>query len=216
MGCTFSTLWQMAADFQLIFNYYAHHGGWVRVPDPPPSWSTSSQELILSNYGHTQVKPPHPVRSAQLNTWWQSQYYGGGPHGNTLCCNFFFFFFSSSWFCCRKYYPSESEEWPKICWKWEWEVKWPIILDHCCFAFDHYCFTFDHYCFTFDHMNPNRALPTLPAPASSARYWHDSHDFYLNTSKYGKGRGERGEGKKNTFLILILKLCQQGFQHVLC
>ena len=52
--------------------------------------------LILSNYGHTQLNPPHPVRSAQLNSWWQSQYYGGGPHGNTLCCNFFvfcFFFF---------------------------------------------------------------------------------------------------------------------------
>lgn len=57
-----------------------------------PTWSWSSQALILSNYGHTQVKPPHPVRSAQLNTWWQSQYYGGGPHGNTLCCNFFIFF----------------------------------------------------------------------------------------------------------------------------
>ncbi len=46
----------------------------------------------LSNYGHTQLNPPHPVRSAQLNSWWQSQYYGGGPHGNTLCCNFCFFF----------------------------------------------------------------------------------------------------------------------------
>ena len=49
--------------------------------------------LILSNYGHTQLNPPHPVRSAQLNSWWQSQYYGGGTHGNTLCCNFFIFIF---------------------------------------------------------------------------------------------------------------------------
>ena len=47
--------------------------------------------LVLSNYGHTQLNPPHPVRSAQLNSWWQSQYYGGGPHGNTLCCNFLVF-----------------------------------------------------------------------------------------------------------------------------
>lgn len=45
----------------------------------------------LSNYGHTRLNPPHPVRSAQLNSRWQSQYYGGGPHGNTLCCNFFSF-----------------------------------------------------------------------------------------------------------------------------
>jgi hypothetical protein len=51
------------------------------------------KNLLLSNYGHTQLNPPHPVRSAQLNSWWQSQYYGGGPHGNTLCCSFFTFFY---------------------------------------------------------------------------------------------------------------------------
>lgn len=58
---------------------------------PVGTWTRNF--CILSNYGHTQLNPPHPVRSAQLNSWWQSQYYGGGPHGNTLCCNFFFFFF---------------------------------------------------------------------------------------------------------------------------
>src|ERR1700744_2757123 len=54
--------------------------------------SVLEQEISegLSNYGHTQLNPPHPVRSAKLNSRWQSQYYGGGPHGNTLCCNFFF------------------------------------------------------------------------------------------------------------------------------
>ena len=45
------------------------------------------------SYGHTQLNPPHPVRSAQLNSWWHSQYYGGGPHGNTMCCSFLFLFF---------------------------------------------------------------------------------------------------------------------------
>ena len=54
--------------------------------------------LTLSNYGHTQLNPPHPVRSAKLNSWWQSQYYGGGPHGNTLCCNFCFYFFAFFFF----------------------------------------------------------------------------------------------------------------------
>lgn len=57
---------------------------------PVGTWTRNF--CILSNYGHTQLNPPHPVRSAQLNSWWQSQYYGGGPHGNTLCCNFLFLF----------------------------------------------------------------------------------------------------------------------------
>jgi hypothetical protein len=65
--------------------------------------------IELLNYGHTQLNPPHPVRSAQLNSWWQSQYYGGGPHGNTLCCNFLFFlflFFLASQNTIRTYLPT--------------------------------------------------------------------------------------------------------------
>ena len=56
-------------------------------------WYIVGDNPLLLSYGHTQLNPPHPVRSAQLNSWWQSQYYGGGPHGNTMCCNFYFLFF---------------------------------------------------------------------------------------------------------------------------
>jgi hypothetical protein len=57
------------------------------------------EKAISLSYGHTQLNPPHPVRSAKLNSRWQSQYYGGGPHGNTLCCSFFIFFCQSFIFC---------------------------------------------------------------------------------------------------------------------
>ena len=62
----------------------------------PPIHLQGEKPISLS-YGHTQLNPPHPVRSAKLNSRWQSQYYGGGPHGNTLCCSFFlcFLFFLS-------------------------------------------------------------------------------------------------------------------------
>ena len=149
--------------FSLIFNYYAPHGGWVRVPDPPPSWSTSSQELILSNYGHTQVKPPHPVRSAQLNTWWQSQYYGGGPHGNTLCCNFFFFFsFFLHDFAAGSIVQVRVRKWsgPSF-----WITAVSLLITTVSLLITT-VLLFITWLSSYSH--PNRALPTLPAPASSA------------------------------------------------
>ena len=78
-------------------------GGWLKT-DRLSQWpklgtfvcsicyKVGDNHLPLS-YGHTQLNPPHPVRSAQLNSWWHSQYYGGGPHGNTMCCSFFLLFF---------------------------------------------------------------------------------------------------------------------------
>src|ERR1700733_10878395 len=67
----------------------------LRTPLPPIH--LQGEKAISLSYGHTQLNPPHPVRSAKLNSRWQSQYYGGGPHGNTLCCSFFlcFLFFLS-------------------------------------------------------------------------------------------------------------------------
>ena len=62
----------------------------LRTPLPPIH--VQGEKAISLSYGHTQLNPPHPVRSAKLNSRWQSQYYGGGPHGNTLCCSFLFFF----------------------------------------------------------------------------------------------------------------------------
>lgn len=56
-------------------------------------WYIVGDNPLPLSYGHTQLNPPHPVRSAQLNSWWHSQYYGGGPHGNTLCCSFLFLLF---------------------------------------------------------------------------------------------------------------------------
>ena len=69
----------------------------LRTPLPPIH--LQGEKAISLSYGHTQLNPPHPVRSAKLNSRWQSQYYGGGPHGNTLCCSFLFFFCQSFIFC---------------------------------------------------------------------------------------------------------------------
>ena len=69
----------------------------LRHSDPPIH--IQGEKAISLSYGHTQLNPPHPVRSAKLNSRWQSQYYGGGPHGNTLCCSFLFFFCQSFIFC---------------------------------------------------------------------------------------------------------------------
>ena len=41
--------------------------------------------LTLS-FGHTTVKAPYPIRTAQLSTVGPDQYYGRGLRGNLRCC----------------------------------------------------------------------------------------------------------------------------------
>ena len=43
------------------------------------------------SYGHTTVKAPYPIRTAQLSTVGPDQYYGRGLRGNLRCCMSFFF-----------------------------------------------------------------------------------------------------------------------------
>ena len=51
--------------------------------------------LTLS-FGHTTVKAPYPIRTAQLSTVGPDQYYGRGLRGNLRCCKAFFFVWSRS------------------------------------------------------------------------------------------------------------------------
>ena len=43
------------------------------------------------SYGHTTVKAPYPIRTAQLSTVGPDQYYGRGLRGNLRCCKAFLF-----------------------------------------------------------------------------------------------------------------------------
>ena len=47
---------------------------------------------VLSSYGHTTVKAPHPIRTAKLSTVGPDQYYGRGLRGNLMCCKALFYF----------------------------------------------------------------------------------------------------------------------------
>ena len=38
--------------------------------------------VVVSSYGHTTVKAPHPIRTAKLSTVGLDQYFGRGLQGN--------------------------------------------------------------------------------------------------------------------------------------
>ena len=178
----------------LVFQFWLHHcvqhGGWIRIPDHPASWSTSSQELRLSNYGHTQVKPPHPVRSAQLNTWWQSQYYGGGPHGNTLCCNFFFLF-SCLGFAARgivQIVQVRVRSGPKKI----SEIALIITFDHCCFTFwsSLLITTVSLLIITSETFGSRDSAPLIVITMNTRRSFLHTHTLSLWQKKKNTGRRE--------------------------
>src|ERR1700729_1349856 len=82
-----------------LFSFFFGFDFFFPLRTPLPPIHLQGEKAISLSYGHTQLNPPHPVRSAKLNSRWQSQYYGGGPHGNTLCCSFLYFFCQSFIFC---------------------------------------------------------------------------------------------------------------------
>ena len=55
------------------------------------------------SYGHTTVKAPYPIRTAQLSTVGPDQYYGRGLRGNLRCCMSFFIF------TCKKKFAKEKK-----------------------------------------------------------------------------------------------------------